>query len=951
MFSISRVNIILIGFILIPLLCIAQEADRPSPNKSIRKINSFADEAVGVQTKGQLQNLTMNYGQISDTRFEDVGNAPTESFFNFRYPRENFTGLVDDFSIFFAVKENSKNGDQGNVIEAWTDNDNEDWIAKDGAYGKTHYNPAVDPDSHEELLYNDQTPYLAHSDLPDTWPVDAGGNTFWPGIFRRDPETGIQVEGEFASDRDIYLEFNDNNNQQGDVIGIEIQEMAYSYGRVYAENVLFYEFWIINKSGRDLTGCYTGFYQDPDCSDHGEEALLLVDSTFSDGSKLFSIAQRDIDGDIGGATRPNARGITEDYTFGTVILETPHNLGVTDFHYFVDAGPTDDFRLWPIITSDKTNKNISAEVANYFHGANERIDDVGLIDTKQDLVWIVSVGPFDMVAGDTVKLTCGVVVGDDDSHYYENVWGAKSLFDAKFNGPVAPPSPTLNAVAGDGQVTLYWDDLPESFIDPSTGEKDFEGYKIFRSEDGGITWGTKITDSQGRTYSYVPVAQFDLVDNIKGNDPKNSLNYLGNDSGIKHSWTDDNVINGVTNSYTIVSYDYGTPTLFALEGTRGDGPLVSNFVNVTPSPKPVGFLPAEVESIVHTTGTGEGQVKIDIIDPSAFSSSTYLASVEGTPAKTFTLKRMDVAQTVLYSSEPVNEEALSIVDGFVMSLSTDTKIGGLKSILDNENKSVDGINNISSDSSWYVSASVFPNGDEDSRKTSYTIVFTDESTIAYSWGLSGSVAAYNVPFYVLNSNASQKVCFEIRDLNNDGQWNEGETIFITRVPYPDPAPVIGSANPAVNAGEYAYQVIISNSPNDSRDNPPVSGTEIKIISYNALKDGDEFEIKFTPESFEPAAVNLSRIKVVPNPYIVVSKFESRQNVREIKFMYLPPECSISIYTVSGTLVKKLEHNSGEGSLNWNLLSDWNQALSYGVYVYVVEDPNGNKHIDKFALIK
>ena len=71
-------------------------------------------------------------------------------------------------------------------------------------------------------------------------PVDAEGNPFWPGIFRRNPQTGEQIAGEFASDRDIYMEFTDANNQQGDVVGIEIHEMAYTYGRVYADVITSY---------------------------------------------------------------------------------------------------------------------------------------------------------------------------------------------------------------------------------------------------------------------------------------------------------------------------------------------------------------------------------------------------------------------------------------------------------------------------------------------------------------------------------------------------------------------------------------------------------------------------------------------------------------------------------------------------------------------------------------
>ncbi len=942
------------GFLMIISAETTFSQDTDAPQKKDRKrfkITGFADEAVGVQTKGQLQNLTMNYGQVSDTRFEDVGNAPTEIFFDIRYPRENFTGLVDDFSIFFAIKENSKNGDQGNVIDSWTDNDNEDFTAKDGSFGKTHYNPALDPNPHEILLYNGQTPYLAHSDLINTWPVDSEGKPFWPGIFRRDPQTGEQVPGEFASDRDIYMEFTDANNQQGDVLGIEVHEMAYTYGRVYAEDALFYEFWIINKSGRDLKGCYTGFYQDPDCSDYGEETLLVVDSTFEDGSNVFSIANRDIDGDIGGATRPNSLGITEDYTFGTAFLETPYNMGITDFHYFTDPGPTDDKRLWAIITSDPNNPNILAEAGNFFHGADPRIDDVSLITLKQDLVWIAATGPFDMNAGDTVKMTLAVVAGDDDADYYQNLWAAKELFDAKFNGPIAPPSPALNAVTGDGRVTLYWDDSPETFLDPSTGEADFEGYKIYRSEDGGTTWGTKITDSQGRTFGYVPIAQFDLKNNIKGPDPKNPLIWLGSDTGLQHSWVDSNVVNGIEYSYTIISYDRGTPTLFSLEGTRGDGPELDYFVRVTPKPDATGKIPAQVKSFNHTNGSGSGIINIEVIDERSLKTTPYKITFEGTPAAVFNITRLDPNNTIIYNSRNISDKDHPVEDGFRVSISTDNIIGGIKSITDGTGRNVSGPTNISSDTSWYVSATLFAQADTASKSASYSIRFDGEQNVAYSWGLTGSTAKYIVPFSVWNTTANNKVCFEFSDANNNNQWDEGETIFITRVPYPDPPPAMGSPNPATSAKEFAYQVSILNTPLDTLKRPPSIGTIINITSYNALRADDEFTFEFSPAKFDAQNADLSLIRVVPNPYIVTSKYESLQNVREIQFMYLPPECNIYIYTVAGTLVKTLNHRSGEGLLRWNLLTDWNQALAFGVYIYVVEDPFGNIHRGKFALIK
>ena len=48
--------------------------------------------------------------------------------------------------------------------------------------------------------------------------------------------------------------------------------------------------------------------------------------------------------------------------------------------------------------------------------------------------------------------------------------------------------PTVTAEAGDGFVRLSWDDVAERGADPVTGEFDFEGYRIYvseqREEDG-----------------------------------------------------------------------------------------------------------------------------------------------------------------------------------------------------------------------------------------------------------------------------------------------------------------------------------------------------------------------------------------------------------------------------------------------------------------------------------
>ena len=38
-------------------------------------------------------------------------------------------------------------------------------------------------------------------------------------------------------------------------------------------------------------------------------------------------------------------------------------------------------------------------------------------------------------------------------------------------------------------MMIYWDYYAESSMDVVTGYADFEGYKIYKSNDGGETWG------------------------------------------------------------------------------------------------------------------------------------------------------------------------------------------------------------------------------------------------------------------------------------------------------------------------------------------------------------------------------------------------------------------------------------------------------------------------------
>ena len=108
---------------------------------------------------------------------------------------------------------------------------------------------------------------------------------------------------------------------------------------------------------------------------------------------------------------------------------------------------------------------------------------------------------------------------------------------------------------------------------------------------------------------------------------------------------------------------------------------------------------------------------------------------------------------------------------------------------------------------------------------------------------------------------------------------------------------------------------------------------------------------------------LGDVLVVPNPYRVDRDYtyesggwEGRasdwsENKRLLKFIHLPPKCTVRIFTLAGDLVATLEHDDPmRGELTWDLLSESNRAIASGVYVFTVESDLG-RQIGKFVIIR
>lgn len=90
------------------------------------------------------------------------------------------------------------------------------------------------------------------------------------------------------------------------------------------------------------------------------------------------------------------------------------------------------------------------------------------------------------------------------------------------------------------------------------------------------------------------------------------------------------------------------------------------------------------------------------------------------------------------------------------------------------------------------------------------------------------------------------------------------------------------------------------------------------------------------------AENALTVSVFPNPFRLVSGLPTAGEESSIVFTNLPAKCTVRIYTVSGNLVRTLEHdNPSSGEEVWDQLTDSRQKTAAGVYLYTVASDVGN----------
>jgi hypothetical protein len=107
--------------------------------------------------------------------------------------------------------------------------------------------------------------------------------------------------------------------------------------------------------------------------------------------------------------------------------------------------------------------------------------------------------------------------------------------------------------------------------------------------------------------------------------------------------------------------------------------------------------------------------------------------------------------------------------------------------------------------------------------------------------------------------------------------------------------------------------------------------------------------KFKTEKGKSSALSeaLKMINVVPNPYYAYSEYERNRLDTQIKITNLPEKCTVTIYSVSGKLVRTFQKDSPETWVNWDLNNHKSIPVAGGVYLIHVEVPGIGERVLKF----
>ena len=723
-----------------------------------------------------------------------------------------------------------------------------------------------------------------------------------------------------------------------------------------------------------------GIYGDPKEHWSGDEDgdwIAEVDDVGSDGAGPLTEGYPGPDAD---GTEGNGRPDQGEPNFGITDNDESDQVGLTSFAapLFGEVSPSDEPVLWPMIQS------------GFFT----------LTQHCQNQLWIFGSGPFNLGPDQTERFSTCFLFGFTERSIFQTGTVAQRIFDADYRFARPPRQPQLTATADDGRVILTWDNLAELSRDPVYGF-DFEGYRIFKSTDPQFLDAEEITDALGNPTFQEPLVQYDVANGMTGphplqfgetiGQPTGIHFYMGDDTGLRHYFIDEDVINGRTYYYAITSYDRGYVQGFfdqglsalknALPISPAESPASIRLVNgeivamdpntavATPNPKPSNLIvgTTDVAELQHSRGVATGNIMVQVTQSSLLDEADYRVDF-----KTEVVREDLEIETAFYSvlNETTGEFLLedepvpfnSGTNTYLRSWNGELFDKGMILFFEN---AVPSKASAQQNSSW----------NEDSRTNIPIFIDTATETapkepvsVVIEIGQPGEVM--DTAFVDLFGRRLLPVNFSVTELETGrpldflfvdrtstgavGEWGLNDEIILVYRKTPDARFFSFSWKLLFDVPRTSFGVELP----PEQHILPEPGDQFTLRNFIPFNERDTFRFSTRAETLDQnaSATILDEIKVVPNPYVAASLLEQQpfltgRGERFIRFINLPARSIVRIYTINGDLVRTLEHDGlDSGAVRWDLLTLDGLEISYGLYLYHVEAPGIGDKTGQFAII-
>ncbi len=469
--------------------------------------------------------------------------------------------------------------------------------------------------SNDSLGHNKVGPFVSTGSVDASSVATRGGGGFEftnaPGskiIERSSLLDSRYYDPHAVSHQDFIMDYVDTNTvlsngetiQDHTPLGIAVHQETYAWNYPFADFFVIMNYTIKNVSKKYIDSVYVGSWADVVVRNTKITSPRIGAPFFDKGGQGYSDSMKiayafDSNGDP---------GYTNSYVGIQFLGSTPtlDSIFVTG----QDTLPSVNFVSWQYKNTSDPNffsptKDVDRyrKMEGYFGGTNRYNNgiDPSILKAPSNRSVLITRGPFHSIApGDSINVVFAIVCAkkygnepmnldtrEERINLYSNAeWALRAYYgeDRNRNGkldpgedldgngkitryilPAPPLPPKVKVVPGNQDVSIYWDKRAESSVDPISGKKDFEGYRIYRTEAG-----FDLNLAKDALSSLVMLAQFDSAGNsigfntgfskVKLDEP---ITFPGDTTKYFYKFDVKNLLNGWQYLFSVTAFDKGDP--------------------------------------------------------------------------------------------------------------------------------------------------------------------------------------------------------------------------------------------------------------------------------------------------------------------------------------------------------------------------------------------------------